>query len=632
MDSKKIGEQTYFSKLVPNWFKNMALKTKIITIMLILVFSSAVAVIAYNFFLNIVLQYKWHIIFITLTGVLLYMFTKTNAFPKLLVWIFVKDKNKKIFFLMIVFTMGHYSYNPLGVLGSFVDIFYIYLMIALYLFMFSQKTIFRYIKHFIALISFLIFRAMFQESISSTIEHLLNFLVLGLVLFMLLIFFYELIFVKKEDKKKRVNLILHSILLITLVISPFVVNPMSSKKRMETINFIPINTLSDTYNEIPIDAELAKIFMTHKLTANTGVIEPDFVLDKNLEPVYMADVISTHPFDLYIPFIQKSTKEVKILSMKNWKMEIKPVKNHSIYSDGFMYGHNTHTAVAKRFNPLSYVSDSAENTIKFQDSNGSFYSVELVSTLSDYFTPYMIPKGLYVIPDENQKFNFLLGDGDYVSLENAVDKYPFLKDQPIVALNTIRQIGKSIKYVNGYGDVAFKKGLFVPDTDKYGNMIVERLYTTINGKSGPYAKIEFKAQTVTVESKNDDGERNTIKQVGTDVLETWFIPLFYNDTEGLTVYKYDNNINNYTYLSKSNLASSLLDERHSTGYEVFGKTTVIRNGQTFVIASRVKLDNGVYSKTPNYVLYSFITNTLHSITSPVDMEKVIKTELAQLKK
>ncbi len=512
------------------------------------------------------------------------------------------------------------------VVGNFIDVTFVYIMVWLYSHLFTQHKWMKYAKHIVLLVVLLGFRALFQHTISAGVEQLLNGVVLFIMILMLGTFIYENVFVKNKEEQKRIGFILQIVFFATLVFSPYLTSTWIAKERMHTINFVEIYKLPSTKYDVPVDDKLANIWIDQKNAQNSATTIPDPILYDG-KFLFMADSYSTNFWDYYMPFLQKPTQSVKVLLTDNWDMKIKTEKNHAIYSDGLMYGHQAHAAVAKRFNPIEYFMDTTENTIKFKDSNSSFYTVDLVSTLSSYFTPYSIPKAVYVIKDSDKGYDFLFGAGEKLELKEAAANYDFLKYQQIVPLNVVKEVADSSQLLSGLGNFITNKDILIPDEDKFNNIVIERLYTSIDGKEGVYAHIQLIAKT-RGGSRIENGKKSKTSSKGVDVLQSWFVPLFYTGDDKLTVYYFDNKAKDYTYPAMSRIDSSILGGVFSTGYEVFGKTSVIRDGNYYVLASRVKVNDGVYSMTPNFVLYSFKTNKQYPVANPAEMGKVIQAELS----
>lgn len=630
-------KKTWYEKYAPLWYQNMNTKSKFITIFVMLLLLISIVIVAYMYIKAFVLEHIPEFSGILLVVLLMYLIPKTDIYSKFTNWLFIKYKNLKIFLLMlgvsVVFFLVNFKvmlYKTLPflsekVIDNFVIVSFVYLISWLYMKLFSEHKTMKYIKHFILLMVVLLFRSIFQHHVSPVVEQLLNGLVLFIMVVMLLTYIYESIFIKDKAEKKRITFVLQIILFSTLIFSPYMTNILIAKKRIDTIDFVEIETLPTTTYDVPVDEKLANIWIDQKNTQNSAATIPDPILH-NGSFIFMSDSYSINFWDYYIPLMQKPTQAIKMLETNSWNMKVNTIKNNAVYSEGLLYGHNSHSAVAKRFNFLEYFTDTTENAIKFVDQNKSFYTVELVSTLSDYLTPYSVPKNIYVIKDSKAKSNFLFGAGEKLKLEDAAKKYPFLEHQQIVPLNVIKEVVDSSQLLTGWSDRITNKNLLVADVDKFKNVIIERLYTTIYGKEGVFAHVQLVAKKV-VSGRIVNGKKQKIKAKGKDVLASWFIPLFYTGDEKLTVYYFDNKRHGYTYPAMSKMDSSLLGEMFSTGYEVFGKTSVIRDENLYVLSSRVKINDGVYAMTPNYVLYSFKTNKQYSIASPDEMEKVIAEEL-----
>jgi len=630
--------KNWYQKYFPVWFQNMTIKSKLISLFIILIVLGSLGYAAFYYAKMFVLQHIPEIIGVVIFVVVAYLLPKTDAWKNFMHWLLVKHKNWKILSIMVIlsgimFVVDFKSmilqvvpYVNEKVVGNFVDVTYVYIMVWLYMHLFSQHAWMKYLKHVVLIIVLLAFRALFQHTISAGVEQLLNGVVLFIMILMLGTYIYESLFVRNKKEQKRIGFILQIVFFATLVFSPYLTSTWIAKERMDTIHFEKLEKLPTTKYDVPVDEKLANIWIAQKNEQNSATTIPDPIL-YNGNFVFMADSYSTNFWDYYVPFMQKPTKSVKVLLTDNWNMKIKTEDNHAIYSDGLMYGHHSHAAVAKRFGPLEYFMDTTENTIKFRDDNNSFYTVDLVSTLSSYLTPYSIPKAVYVIKDSDKGYDFLFGAGEKLELKDAAEKYKFLKGQQIVPLNVVKEVAQSSQLLSGLLKYAKNQEILIPDEDKFNNIIIERLYTSIAGKEGVYAHIQLIAKT-REQSRIVNGKKKTTKAKGVNVLQSWFIPLFYTGDEKLTVYYFDNKAKDYTYPAMSRIDSSILGGVFSTGYEVFGKTSVIRDGNYYVLASRVKVNDGVYSMTPNYVLYSFKTNKQYSVANPAEMEKVIKAELS----
>lgn len=637
-NEEELAKKSFFEKYLPSWFMNMNIKSKLISILIILLVLIAGGYTAYYYAKVFILNHIPGILGIGFSVLMIYLVPKTEAWERFIHWLLVKHKNWKILGIMVVLSVVVFLVDFQNMLHSavpfvsekvidnFVVVTYVYLMVWLYLKWFSEHKVMKYAKHIIVITALLLFRALFQHHISTLIEQLLNVAVLAIMLVMIGTYLYETFFVRDQKEKKRITFVLQILLFATLVFSPYFTSMLIAKKRIDTINFVEIQKLPTTKYDVPVDEKLANIWIDQDNAQNEAATVPDPIIYKG-NFAFMADTYSVNFLDHKVPFLQKPTNSVKILTTDGWNMKIKPIENHAIYSEGLMYGHNSHAAVAKRFGPLEYFTDTTENTIKFRDKNGSFYTVELVSTLSDYLTPYSVPKDIYVIKDSNKGYDFLFGAGKKVELKYAAKQYDFLKGQQIVPLNVIWEVAKSSQLLTGWGNKLTNRNLMIPDEDKFHNVIIERLYTSINGKEGVYAHIQLIAKE-TGAGRIISGKKQKKRQKGKVVLQSWFIPLFYTGDKKFTVYYYDNKAHGYTYPAMSRMDSSLLSGVYSTGYEVFGKTSVIRDGNYYVLASRVKVNDGVYSMTPNFVLYSIKTNKQYEVHNPDEMNKIIQDEIS----
>ena len=638
-NEKEVTEKSFFETYLPAWFMKMNIKSKLISLLVIILVLGAGAYAAYYYAKLFILNHIPEIVGITIFAILGYLIPKTDAWKNFIHWLLVKHKNWKILGIMVILSTAVFLVNFQSllhlavpfmderVIDNFVVVTYVYLMVWLYMKWFSEHKVMKYVKHIIVIAALVLFRALFQHPVSALVEQLLNVAVLAIMFVMMGTYIYETLFVKDKQEKKRITFVLQILLFATLVFSPYFTSMLIAKKRIDTINFVEIQKLPPTKYDVPVDEKLANIWIDQDNAQNEAATVPDPIL-YNGSFAFMADTYSVNFWDHKVPFLQKPTNSVKILTTDGWNMKIKPIENHAIYSEGLMYGHNSHAAVAKRFDPLEYFTDTTENTIKFRDINGSFYTVELVSTLSDYLTPYSVPKNIYVIKDSDKGYDFLFGAGAKVELKDAANQYKFLKGQQIVPLNVIWEVAKSSQLLTGWGNKLTNRNLMIPDEDKFQNVIIERLYTSINGKEGIYAHIQLIAKE-TGSGRIVSGKKQKKRQKGKVVLQSWFIPLFYTGDNELTVYYFDNKAHGYTYPAMSRMDSSILGGVFSTGYEVFGKTSVIRDGNYYVLASRVKVNDGVYSMTPNFVLYSVKTNRQYEVHNPEEMEKVIKEELAK---
>jgi len=640
IENEVIQEESknWYQKYFPKWYQNMGIKSKLISLFVILLVVLSGGYAAFYYAKMFIMEHIPEIAGIGVFSLLVYLVPKTDIWKKFMNWLLIKYKNWKILGIMtllsaVVFLVDFKSmilqaapYVSEKVVGNFVDVTYVYIMFWLYSHLFTQHSWMKYAKHIVLVILLLLFRALFQHTISAGVEQLLNGVVLFIMVLMFVTYIYENIFVRNKQEQKRIGFVLQIVFFATLVFSPYLTSTWIAKERMDTIHFEKLEKLPDTKYDVPVDEKLANIWIDQKNQQNSATTIPDPILYKG-NFVFMADSYSTNFWDYYVPFMQEPTQSVKILLTDNWNMKIKTKNNHAIYSDDLMYGHHSHAAVAKRFGPVEYFMDTTENTIKFRDENNSFYTVDLVSTLSSYLTPYSIPKAIYVIKDSDKGYNFLFGAGEKLELKDAAEQYDFLKGQQIIPLNVVKEVAESSQLLSGLLKYAKNQDILIPDEDKFQNVIIERLYTSIDGKQGVYAHVQLVAKT-RGGSRIVNGKKSKKKSKGVDVLQSWFIPLFYTGDDKLTVYYFDNKTKDYTYPAMSRIDSSILGGVFSTGYEVFGKTSVIRNGNYYVLASRVKVNDGVYSMTPNFVLYSFKTNKQYPVANPTEMEKVIKNELS----
>ena len=630
-------EKSWFEKYMPNWFNKMEIKNRVITFLFTLTFTLVAVYLAFIYAKTFFLAHIAETIGILIAVGVIYIAPKTDIYKKFMNWLFIKHKNKKIIALMTILSSAMFMFDfntmlktfipyiPEEIINNFIIVTFVYLMGWLYLKLFSEHRIMKYAKHFVAIAILVFFRAIFQHTISPAVEQLLNIAVLILMGIMLITYLYETFFVKDKAERTRVTNILQIVFFATLVGSGYLVNPIIAKERMSTIKFEELKIQTDTFNEVPVDERLATKWMSRANKANEGITFSDSILIDG-QVSFIVDSYSTHFTDLYIPWGYTPTKGIKVLDTKDWKMKIVPIDNHSTYSDAFKYGHKTSSAVAKRLNPISYITDTTENTVKYIDNNGSVYSAELISTLSSYLTPYSVAKGLYMIKDTDDGYDFLFGAGEYVTMKDAVAKYSFLEGQQIVPMNVIIELVESVEYLSGYIDKALNKEILIPDRDSEGNIIIEKVYTTIDGMTGPYASIQMKAKIKTdIDMVN--GKEAKEEEVGQSVVQTWKIPLFYTGSDELTVYRYDNAKYGDTYLVKSLIESEFLVGIFAKGgYKVFGKKSVVRNGREYILASRVKVNGRTYSMNPDIALYSFDTETLYEVDNPTEMEKIIKED------
>lgn len=287
--------------LYPGFIRKMSVKGQVISYAFIALLTAALLTVVYNFFMDVVMQYKWEIIGGSVMAFLGYHFTTTDAFKSLVHWIFIKYKNWKIFALMATFSAVQFFYNPEGIMGRAVDVAYIYLMVVLYVYLFSEHKVLKYLKHLIAIGVFVLLRALFHDFVSETVIQLLNFVVLALGVVMILVFTYEMITAKGE-KKRFYKITLYSLMYATLVFSPYIVSPMIAEKRMSTITFEELKTKPSTYNEHPFDTTLADIWVASQLSEDHSISGTDQVL-VNGKLVFTTDYYpALYVFDMKAPY------------------------------------------------------------------------------------------------------------------------------------------------------------------------------------------------------------------------------------------------------------------------------------------------------------------------------------------
>jgi hypothetical protein len=329
-ESKKNWYQKYF----PVWYQNMSIKSKLITLFIMLIVLLAGGYATFYYAKIFVMEYIPEIAGISIFALVAYLLPKTDAWKNFMQWLLVKYKNWKILGIMtllsaVVFLVDFKSmilqaapYVSEKVVSNFVDVTFVYIMVWLYLHLFTQHSWMKYAKHFILLIVLLGIRALFQHTISADVEQLLNGLVLFIMILMLGTYIYESIFIKNKEEKKRVIFILQIVFFATLVFSPYFTRTWIAKERMDTISFKKLEKLPDTKYDVPVDEKLANIWIDQKNEQNSATTIPDPILYKG-NFIFMADSYSTNFWDYYLPFLQKPTQSVKVLSTDNWNMKIK---------------------------------------------------------------------------------------------------------------------------------------------------------------------------------------------------------------------------------------------------------------------------------------------------------------------